>query len=201
MKSNIPVYILSIKRNKSNADKTKSHLKKLFSNVKIYYGLDIKSKENIEKISGAEVIAYNVMRMIEKLGLSKPFIFAEDDIRITRPDDLLKYLKNGIPGSNINRLAYSGAQADLKGAMFVGINNPISVYKKLKTTRHIHWDRWLNKHFPNQTICDNFGINFLDRESNMNYKMPERIKKQTRMFLKGERENIPLANRRRKAYI
>lgn len=201
MKSDIPVYILSIKRNRAGAEKTKAHLKKFFNKVKIYYGLDIKSKENIEKITSPEVIAYNIMVMIEKLGLSKPFIFAEDDVRITRPDELLSYISRGIPGAVINRLVYSGTQKDLTGTMMVGISNPIHIYNKLKNNRHFHFDRWLNKHYPNQTISNNFGINFLDRASYMDYKMPERIKEQTRLFKKGEREDIPLANRRRRAYI
>ena len=146
MKSNIPVIILSIKRNKSGANKTLNHLKKYFSNIKIFYGLDIKSPQNTEKIKSSDVVSYNIIQMIKKFNITKPFIFAEDDLRITRPEQLLNYLKGGIKGDNINRLVYASSKKEgIGGAIMVGINKPQNLLNKLENTRLGHFDKWMNK--------------------------------------------------------
>ena len=201
MKSNIPVIILSIKRNKSGANKTLNHLKKYFSNIKIFYGLDIKSPQNTEKIKSSDVVSYNIIQMIKKFNITKPFIFAEDDLRITRPEQLLNYLKGGIKGDNINRLVYASSKKEgIGGAIMVGINKPQNLLNKLENTRLGHFDKWMNKYYKNQTISDNFGINFVDRKSFLDWGMPIVLQKQSKLFIEGEREKIPLAFKRRRDY-
>jgi len=201
MKSNIPLYILSIRRNSGGANRTLNHLKKYFSNVKIFYGLDIKSKENVDNIKSPQVINYNIIDMIKRYNITKPFLFAEDDLRITRPKQLLEYLKGGIKGENINRLIYASSKASgIGGTMLVGINKPQQLLNKLETTRLMHFDKWLDKHYPNQTLSPNFGINIVDRASFLDWGTSNRLKMQTEAFKRGERETIPIAFKRSRDY-
>ena len=58
----------------------------------------------------------------------------------------------------------------------------------------------MNKYYKNQTISDNFGINFVDRKSFLDWGMPKVLQKQSKLFIEGEREKIPLAFKRRRDY-
>ena len=65
-KINIPVYIFSYDKNRRFAEATKKDLQKYFSNVNIYYGLNVKSKENTENILPRQVLHYNLQKFLEK---------------------------------------------------------------------------------------------------------------------------------------
>ena len=82
----------------------------------------------------------------------------------------------------------------------VGINKPQNLLNKLENTRLGHFDKWMNKYYKNQTISDNFGINFVDRKSFLDWGMPKVLQKQSKLFIEGEREKIPLAFKRRRDY-
>tara|TARA_R100001086_G_scaffold243116_1_gene171603 strand:+ start:1384 stop:1998 length:615 start_codon:yes stop_codon:yes gene_type:complete len=198
-KINIPVYIFSYDKNRRFAEATKKDLQKYFSNVNIYYGLNVKSKENTENILPRQVLHYNLQKFLEEKNITKPFIYAEDDVRITRGKELHDYLKGGIKG-NINRLVYVILRdTKVGGTQMVGIKNPQDVLKRLQNTRRVHIDNWFDKHYPNQVISPNFGINYANRPSAISptgEQWQKSMITQTKLFDEGERENIPIANKR-----
>jgi len=116
--SSIPVIILGIRRKGSRARQTLSHLKKIgFKNVKIYYGLDIKTS-NPENIKHNQIVLYNNQQYLKDFK-GDQVIIAEDDVRITEPDKLFRHLKCGING--IDRLVWNRVDKGItQGAQMIG---------------------------------------------------------------------------------
>ena len=178
--SSIPVFVLGVNRKgmKEKAIATRNHLKKVgFKNVRIYYGADIRNKptyiaDNGDKkfVKLNQITMFNSLELLRKKRDLKELIYAEDDVRITKPEELFKHLKNGIKG--IERLVYLDKPKPPPyiqeqfvnkslpyGTQMVGFDNK-SINKVGDFNRYYNYDVGLNKHFsPN--VGTNYGFEFV----------------------------------------
>lgn len=161
--SSIPVIVMGIRRAKNKAEATRKHLRDIgFKNVKIFYGLDIK-KSNPENIKHNQIVTYNNQKIMDNFK-GDQLIVAEDDVRITRPEDLFNHLKRGLKG--VERLVYA-KKLKIRGIVRTigtqmvgydrsGINKVLSL--PLSTG---HLDIALTKHTNEKVPSKSYGIEYV----------------------------------------
>tara|TARA_R110000824_G_scaffold96745_1_gene231440 strand:- start:917 stop:1534 length:618 start_codon:yes stop_codon:yes gene_type:complete len=162
---NVPVFVVGIKRASYKANQTARHLRKYFSNVKIYWGHDIKGKEQKkEKVATNVVVLHNAQQLIRKHSNLTSMIIAEDDVRITDPDAL-----RGQPlGKKIVRMVYHKYWAKAKnrpvpiaqGTQLTYI--PKQKYQAVLELRKGHFDLMMSKYIRDEVLpAKRYGIEYL----------------------------------------
>lgn len=205
--SKIPVFVLGIKRKSGRAQQTARHLKKVgFSNVKIFWGLDLK-RSNPDKIKHNEVVLYNNQLLMERNPNLEEVIISEDDTRITEPTRLMKHLKGGIKG--IDRLVWNKIYREKKGRVVQGAQ--MIGYNRSGMNRLLdmplsagHIDLAISKRL-NEKVSGPFGIEYIygDLKKNRRGKIIGMNEKHTKSSAIEETsqkydagENIPLSHKR-----
>ena len=158
--SNMPVVVLGLRRARFKAEQTKKHLKDIgFKNVSIHYGLDLKGS-NPEGIKASQVVMYGAKQILNKNRNLKELIYAEDDVRITKPEELFRHLKGGIKG--IERLVYLDIPTKNKypfGTQMIGFSNRV-INQLADEEVNKSFDNYLNNNY-NQKVGKNYGFEFI----------------------------------------
>ena len=206
--SSITVFVLGIKRNAARASATATHLKKIgFKNVSIYYGDDLKNNityDDGKVIKPPQIVMWNALQILRKNRNLKELIYAEDDVRITKPQELFQHLKGGIKG--IDRLVYLDNikvreklrnrfknKSALYGTQMIGYDNN-AINKLADVNKYSSYDIYLNLEH-NQKIGKNYGFEYVyDKGENIH---KHHTKKQRDISVEFDKGNIPPVSSKR----
>jgi hypothetical protein len=209
--SSIPVFVLGIKRNAERSLATAKHLKSIgFKNVSIYNGDDLKNNIKYKDSNGDEkiikpsqIVMWNALQMLRKHRNLKELIYAEDDVRITRPLELFHHLKGGIKG--IDRLVYLDwlkvKEKDRKrykspnakhGTQMIGYDSN-AINKLADFDKYLNYDVALNLYF-NQKFGKSYGFEYVyDKGENIHKHHRKKDKERSIEF---DKNNTPISSKR-----